>query len=119
MKRFFDALVNTSDPWRLSMGFAVMFMMINTGSSRGWISIPGLEQFASAESVTEIRVEQLDGQIEDAVRAHCAAPTQEAKGYYFRRLKELKDKYRKASTDKYEPPTCSDLGVREIKVGEP
>lgn len=118
VNRFFTFILSTADPWRLSMGFAVIFLMLNAGASRGWLSIPGLPPLAIAESVTEIRVEQLDGQIESAVKDHCGAATEKAKGYYYGRIRELKTKYRRVSMEPhYEPPTCRDLGVPEIVVG--
>src|SRR5690606_34078270 len=70
VKRFFELLVTTPDPWRLAMGCAVLFLLANTGASRGWISIPGLPQLAEAASVTEVRSDQLSEQIESTVREH-------------------------------------------------
>lgn len=118
VKRFFEFLLATRDPWRLAMGSAVVFLMLNTMASRGWISIPGLSQLAEAQSVTEMRVEQLDGQIESAVRSWCQATTTEGKGWYYSKIKELTSKFQRAAHEMPRTPTCKDLGVRESVVYE-
>lgn len=114
--RILEFLAPLNDPWRLCIGFAVFFLLLNTVASRGWLTVIGLSPFASAESVTELRIEQLDEKIENAVKAHCLAPTGEAKFYYYDKLKTLKAKYRKASTERVEIPTCKDLGVEWVDV---
>lgn len=119
VKRFIEFLLSTSDPWRLAIGCAVIFMMLNTGASRGWISIPGLPPLAEAASVTEVRSDQLDGQIESTVREHCSANTSKAKTYYWSKLNDLSDKFQKATKKQAKIPTCKDLGVLEVVVNEP
>ena len=119
VKYVFDFLLLSKDPWRLGMGLAVIFLMLNAGSSRGWISIPGFPVLAEAASVTEIRVEQLEEQIENAVKGHCLAPNSEGKSYYYRKIRELRVKFERASNDDRAPqPSCKDLGVLEVVVSE-
>lgn len=120
MKNLFKFLVPFDDPWRLAIGFSVLFLLLNTAASRGWFTIIGLSAQASAASVTEIRAAQIEEQLFVTIKAHCMAMTQEGKGFYARHKVELLNAYETVTGRKYPiEPTCRDLGVRESLVGEP
>ena len=118
--RFFDFLVPFNDPWRLTIGFAVFFLLMNMVASRGWLPVIGLSPFASAASVTEIKVGLIEGQIFDTIKEHCTAPTSDSKTFYARRRGELLAQFETTTGKPYRPiPTCRDLGVREVVIGDP
>lgn len=100
---------------RLILSLGVTALTIFALGAMGAYQKIGIGGFAHSSEMKEMRIDQLDDKIENAVKGHCLAATQDSKIYYYEKLKIAKRKYQKVD-GKYDPPTCKDLGVRWIEV---
>lgn len=99
--------------WRIAVGMSILFLLAQVAASYGLLRFAGIEGFAQARDINDIRARTTDIQdrllqksIIDVRIQQCTATS---KRYFTDRLRELTDEYYSANKRAFDVPTCEAL----------
>lgn len=101
------SLIPTSDPLRLSLWFAAVFLMFNA-SLRGWI--PGFDAVATEPSLKQLRAEHIELELLKARMSLCFGISPQFSKFY---VNHLEQRYRSFMHRYPRKVSCEEMGVQE------
>lgn len=117
LQKRIESWLSHGDPWRLWIGFAVLFLLLVEACDHGLV--PGSQALATEAAVTEFRAQYMQDQILEAKRASCLITSRQERAVYVKRMSKLQTLYREVMGRYPDVVTCKEMGLIEMVVSEP
>lgn len=99
--------------WRMAVAMSILFLLAQVAASYGLFRFAGIDGFAQARDITDIRARTTEIQdrllVKSIVDVRIQQCTASSKRWFTDRLRDLMDEYYAANKRNFDLPTCEAL----------